>query len=37
MKIAENEIHIWFTYDEEINPDFTLTNYVQFLNHQELE
>lgn len=37
MKIAENEIHIWFTYDEEINPDFALTNYVQFLNHQELE
>ncbi|MEJ2045593.1 MAG: 4'-phosphopantetheinyl transferase superfamily protein [Reinekea sp.] len=37
MKIAENEIHIWYTYDEEINPDFALTNYIRFLNPQELE
>ena len=27
MKIAEKEIHIWFTYHEKINPDFSLTNY----------
>ena len=31
MKIAENEIHIWFTYDEEINPDFALNNYVHIV------
>lgn len=37
MKIAENEIHIWYAYDEEIRPDFALTNYVRFLNQQEQE
>ncbi|WP_387692406.1 4'-phosphopantetheinyl transferase family protein [Photorhabdus sp. RM71S] len=37
MNIADNEIHIWYACDEEIDAEFALLHYKQFLTLDELE